>query len=69
MPNPDLTELHPCQLFPGLYDLPEATVLSIPVTFTGGEWSALLDVNIEDELKQRLRLFAGELRQVRPVSK
>ncbi|XP_068165745.1 putative malate dehydrogenase 1B [Antennarius striatus] len=47
----------------GCYDLPEGIVLSMPVTFTGGGWAVLTDATIEHELKDRLQLYAEELRQ------
>ncbi|XP_031148149.1 putative malate dehydrogenase 1B isoform X2 [Sander lucioperca] len=50
-------------LCPGYYNLPDGIVLSIPVTFTDGRWSVLCDVTVGDELKERLQLYASELRQ------
>ncbi|XP_037617460.1 putative malate dehydrogenase 1B [Sebastes umbrosus] len=50
-------------LCPGYYNLPDGIVLSIPVTFTDGKWSALFDVTVGDELKKRLQLSASELTQ------
>ncbi|XP_078099583.1 putative malate dehydrogenase 1B [Sander vitreus] len=50
-------------LCPGYYNLPDGIVLSIPVTFTDGRWSVLWDVTVGDELKERLQLYASELRQ------
>lgn len=54
--------LAPCV---GHYDLPGGIVLSVPVTFTDGKWSVLLDVTVGDELKERLQLSASEIRRVR----
>lgn len=54
--------LAPCV---GHYDLPDGIVLSVPVTFTDGKWSVLLDVTVGDELKERLQLSASEIRRVR----
>uniref|UniRef100_A0A8C2WSZ1 Malate dehydrogenase 1B, NAD (soluble) n=1 Tax=Cyclopterus lumpus TaxID=8103 RepID=A0A8C2WSZ1_CYCLU len=51
-------------LCPGDYNLPDGIVLSLPVTFTDGKWSALLDLTVGDELRERLQLYASELRQV-----
>uniref|UniRef100_UPI0037E7BBA0 putative malate dehydrogenase 1B n=1 Tax=Semicossyphus pulcher TaxID=241346 RepID=UPI0037E7BBA0 len=48
---------------PGYYNLPDGIVLSVPVTFTGGKWSVLFDVTVGDELKEKLQLFASEVRQ------
>ncbi|XP_073318727.1 putative malate dehydrogenase 1B [Pagrus major] len=50
-------------LCPGYYDLPDGTVLSVPVTFMDGKWSVLFDVTVGEELKERLHLSASELRQ------
>ncbi|XP_034407348.1 putative malate dehydrogenase 1B isoform X2 [Cyclopterus lumpus] len=50
-------------LCPGDYNLPDGIVLSLPVTFTDGKWSALLDLTVGDELRERLQLYASELRQ------
>ncbi|KAM4560037.1 putative malate dehydrogenase 1B [Odontesthes bonariensis] len=50
-------------LCPGLCDLPDGIVLSVPVTLTDGKWSPLLDVTVGDELKERLGLCANELQQ------
>uniref|UniRef100_UPI003AB0543D putative malate dehydrogenase 1B n=1 Tax=Centroberyx gerrardi TaxID=166262 RepID=UPI003AB0543D len=50
-------------LCPDQYNLPDGTVFSIPVTFKEGKWSALFDATIGDELRERLRLSADELRQ------
>ncbi|XP_034033333.1 putative malate dehydrogenase 1B [Thalassophryne amazonica] len=49
----------------GQFDVSEDIVFSIPVTFTEGKWSAVVDVTIEDELKERLARFSNELRQER----
>lgn len=56
-------------LLAGYYNLPDGIVLSIPVTFTDGKWSALFDVTVGDELKKRLQLSASELMQVCQVRK
>lgn len=46
------------------YDgLPEGVVLSIPLTFMAGEWSALSDVTVGEDLKKRLQLSADEIMQ------
>ncbi|KAM3857152.1 putative malate dehydrogenase 1B [Diretmus argenteus] len=50
-------------LCPGQYNLPDGIVVSIPVTFKDGKWSMLFDAATGDELKDRLRLCADELRQ------
>ncbi|XP_071320189.1 putative malate dehydrogenase 1B isoform X2 [Trachinotus anak] len=50
-------------LCPGYYNLPDGIVLSVPVTFKDGKWSVLFDVTVGDELKDRLRLSAHELRR------
>nr|XP_020447642.1 putative malate dehydrogenase 1B isoform X1 [Monopterus albus] len=50
-------------LCPGYYSLPDGIVLSIPVTFAGGKWSALFDATVGDELKEKLQLSASELRK------
>uniref|UniRef100_A0A672YV85 Malate dehydrogenase 1B, NAD (soluble) n=1 Tax=Sphaeramia orbicularis TaxID=375764 RepID=A0A672YV85_9TELE len=55
--------------FVGKYDLPEDVILSVPVTFTAGKWSVVPEVNIEDKLRDKLRLSATELRQVCQVTK
>ncbi|KAM7365317.1 hypothetical protein PAMP_016259 [Pampus punctatissimus] len=47
----------------GYYNLPDGIVLSVPVTFTDNKWAALFEVALGDELKERLQLFASELRQ------
>ncbi|XP_061654863.1 putative malate dehydrogenase 1B isoform X1 [Phyllopteryx taeniolatus] len=47
----------------GHYDLPGDVVLSVPVTFTDGQWSAMSDVTVGDDLKERLHLSASELRK------
>ncbi|KAM3585090.1 uncharacterized protein V6R79_007265 [Siganus canaliculatus] len=47
----------------GHRDLPDGVVLSLPVTFSDGTWSVLPDVFVGDELKEKLQLFASELRQ------
>lgn len=49
----------------GHYSLPGDIVVSVPVTFTDGRWSALLDVTIGEELRHRLQLSASELQQVK----
>lgn len=50
-------------LCPGEYNLPDGVVLSLPVTFTDGKWSALLDLTVGEELRERLQLYANELKQ------
>ncbi|XP_068446421.1 putative malate dehydrogenase 1B isoform X2 [Clinocottus analis] len=50
-------------LCPDDYNLPDGIVLSLPVTFTNGKWSALLSVTVGDELMKRLQLYASELSQ------
>lgn len=55
--------------FAGRYDLPDGAVLSVPVTFTDGKWSALADVSVGDELRERLELSASEIRRVRQAAK
>ncbi|TNN51473.1 putative malate dehydrogenase 1B [Liparis tanakae] len=55
-------------LCPGEFDLPDGVVLSLPVTFTGGKWSALLDLTVGEELRERLQLYANELKQVCQVT-
>ncbi|XP_049426207.1 putative malate dehydrogenase 1B isoform X2 [Epinephelus fuscoguttatus] len=50
-------------LCPGDYDLPDGIVLSVPVTFADGKWSALFDVTVGGKLKEKLQLSASELRQ------
>lgn len=47
----------------GYYDLPDGVVLSVPLTFTDGKWSALPDVTIEVDLKERLQHSANEIGQ------
>ncbi|XP_061841099.1 putative malate dehydrogenase 1B isoform X2 [Nerophis lumbriciformis] len=47
----------------GHYDLPGDVVLSVPVTFADGLWSAVPDVTVGDDLKQKLLLSASELRK------
>lgn len=51
--------------FTGFYDLPEGIVLSVPVSFVDGKWSVRFDVTVGDELKERLKISASELKQVR----
>jgi len=51
-------------LLVGEYNLPDGVVLSLPVTFTDGKWSALLDLTVGEELRERLQLYANELKQV-----
>nr|XP_057907484.1 putative malate dehydrogenase 1B isoform X2 [Doryrhamphus excisus] len=48
----------------GHYNLQDDVVLSLPVVFTDGQWSVVPDVTVGDDLKQKLQLFATELRQV-----
>ncbi|TKS66338.1 putative malate dehydrogenase 1B [Collichthys lucidus] len=50
-------------LCPGFHDLPEGIVLSVPVSFVDGKWSVRFDVPVEDELKERLKISASELKQ------
>ncbi|XP_010748532.3 putative malate dehydrogenase 1B isoform X2 [Larimichthys crocea] len=50
-------------LCPGFYDLPEGIVLSVPVSFVDGKWSVRFDVTVGDELKERLKISASELKQ------
>lgn len=52
----------------GDYDLPDGIVLSVPVTFADGKWSALFDVTVGGKLKEKLQLSASELRQVSEVA-
>uniref|UniRef100_A0A672YVI8 Malate dehydrogenase 1B, NAD (soluble) n=1 Tax=Sphaeramia orbicularis TaxID=375764 RepID=A0A672YVI8_9TELE len=52
----------------GKYDLPEDVILSVPVTFTAGKWSVVPEVNIEDKLRDKLRLSATELRQEKELA-
>lgn len=47
----------------GYYDLPGGVVLSVPLIFTDGKWSALSDVTIGVDLKERLQRSANEIRQ------
>lgn len=54
------------RLFPscaGCRDLPDDVVLSVPLTFAGGNWAVLSDVTIGQDLSERLRLYANEIRQ------
>uniref|UniRef100_A0A3Q3N9F0 Malate dehydrogenase 1B, NAD (soluble) n=1 Tax=Mastacembelus armatus TaxID=205130 RepID=A0A3Q3N9F0_9TELE len=46
----------------GYYDLPDGSVLSVPVTLTGGKWSVFFDVTVGDKLKETLHFSAAELR-------
>lgn len=55
--------------FAGRHDLPDGAVLSVPVTFADGKWSALADVSVGDELKETLELSASEIRRVRQSRK
>ncbi|XP_054629660.1 putative malate dehydrogenase 1B [Dunckerocampus dactyliophorus] len=48
----------------GCYNLPDDVVLSVPVTFTDGQWSVVPDVTVGEDLKQKLHRYASELRQV-----
>ncbi|KAM9766749.1 putative malate dehydrogenase 1B [Menidia menidia] len=50
-------------LCPGFYDLPDGIVFSVPVTFTEGKWSPLMEVNVGEQLRGRLQLCAEELLQ------
>ncbi|KAM6893705.1 putative malate dehydrogenase 1B [Xenentodon cancila] len=50
-------------LCPGLYNLQEGLVFSVPVTFKDGKWSNVPDVTVGDELKEILGLCANELQQ------
>ncbi|XP_051914739.1 putative malate dehydrogenase 1B isoform X3 [Hippocampus zosterae] len=45
------------------YELPGDVILSVPVTFTDGQWSVVSDVTVGDDLKQKLHLFASNLRK------
>uniref|UniRef100_A0A3Q2XSE0 Malate dehydrogenase 1B, NAD (soluble) n=1 Tax=Hippocampus comes TaxID=109280 RepID=A0A3Q2XSE0_HIPCM len=45
------------------YELPGDVILSVPVMFTDGQWSVVSDVTVGDDLKQKLHLFASNLRQ------
>ncbi|XP_011604432.2 putative malate dehydrogenase 1B [Takifugu rubripes] len=47
----------------GYHDLPDGVVLSVPLTFTDGKWSALSDVTIGVDLKERLQHSANEIGQ------
>lgn len=47
----------------GHHDLPEDVVLSVPLTFKAGDWSALSDVTVGEDLKKRLQLSANEIKQ------
>lgn len=38
-------------------------MLSVPLTFKAGEWSALSDVTVGEDLKKRLQLSADEIEQ------
>ncbi|XP_015244432.1 PREDICTED: putative malate dehydrogenase 1B [Cyprinodon variegatus] len=48
----------------GLYDLPNETILSVPATCMDGKWSALLDVTVDEKLREELKLCVDELQQV-----
>lgn len=48
----------------GHFDLPEGIVISVPVTFKGGEWSVFKDVTVKGELEERLQLLASEIEEV-----
>ncbi|XP_026157666.1 putative malate dehydrogenase 1B isoform X2 [Mastacembelus armatus] len=52
----------------GYYDLPDGSVLSVPVTLTGGKWSVFFDVTVGDKLKETLHFSAAELRGVWQVT-
>ncbi|XP_019733933.1 putative malate dehydrogenase 1B isoform X2 [Hippocampus comes] len=45
------------------YELPGDVILSVPVMFTDGQWSVVSDVTVGDDLKQKLHLFASNLRK------
>ncbi|XP_057675273.1 putative malate dehydrogenase 1B isoform X2 [Corythoichthys intestinalis] len=45
-----------------LYDLPTDVVLSVPVVFKNGRWSALPGLTVGDDLKHKLDLSASQLR-------
>ncbi|KAM7375113.1 hypothetical protein PAMA_014276 [Pampus argenteus] len=47
----------------GYDNLPDGVVMSVPVTFRDNKWAVLFEVALGDELKERLQLFASELRQ------
>ncbi|TWW64184.1 putative malate dehydrogenase 1B [Takifugu flavidus] len=47
----------------GYHDLPDGVALSVPLTFTDGKWSALSDVTIGVDLKERLQHSANEIGQ------
>ncbi|XP_061571472.1 putative malate dehydrogenase 1B [Cololabis saira] len=53
-------------LCPGLYNLQEGLVFSVPVTFKDGKWSEVFDVTVGDKLKEILELCAKELQRVGP---
>ncbi|KAF7646709.1 hypothetical protein LDENG_00183610 [Lucifuga dentata] len=44
-------------------DLPDGLVFSVPATFMDGKWSVMSGVAVGEELRERLQLSAGELRQ------
>ncbi|KAM4711429.1 putative malate dehydrogenase 1B [Anableps anableps] len=45
----------------GLYDVPDGTILSVPVTFIEGKWSVVQDVVVDDKLMEKLKLCADEM--------
>lgn len=44
-------------------------MLSVPLTFKAGEWTALTDVTVGEDLKKRLQLSANEIREFFSIQK
>ncbi|XP_073698789.1 putative malate dehydrogenase 1B [Garra rufa] len=52
----------------GQFGIPTGLVFSLPVSFKDGCWSVRSDVNVTDELKQKLKACADELKMERDIA-
>uniref|UniRef100_A0A3Q2D1Q4 Malate dehydrogenase 1B, NAD (soluble) n=1 Tax=Cyprinodon variegatus TaxID=28743 RepID=A0A3Q2D1Q4_CYPVA len=47
-----------------IFSITLSTILSVPATCMDGKWSALLDVTVDEKLREELKLCVDELQQV-----